>query len=1525
MKTPINKISFFSVALLFLVLCVNQAIGQSLSLFDIDASNFPTIRAKFYALDAAGKQIINLSPSDFELLENGVKRNVTLVSCPTPQPPKAISSVLTIDISGSMSLGDVPNLVLAKEAARAWIEGLPLGKSECAITAFDHLNYLIQDYTTDRSKLLEGIENLKTYGGTDYDMALINPMAGGLLITQNAKYKRVLVILSDGMPNRVPQTNQIIQEAKRQGVTIFGVTLGMPCPQSIKDMTTQTGGMWFENVTTVDEARQRYLQILQAAQGGDPCEIEWESDFPCISGGNTNVELELLQIDTKAILDYQSPNLSEGTLEFNPAFERFLNPTLGVKIDKKITVTARNASFKVINIKSSNPAFTLLPSNFELNEGESRELTISYTPMDSAYNFCKFDIESSPCTMTYYAIGGYRGKKPTVQTLKLTHPNGGETFVVGSDTVITWEGILPSDKVHLEYSTDNGQNWQTITKNASGLTYNWKNIPRPASNQCLVRVSQGGGLENLDPNNPAFQIEWQKTYGGSRTDIAYSIQETSDGGFIVAGVTNSNDGDITEKESGYYIWLLKLRFDGHIEWQKTYGMLGQVAKAVKETSDGGYIVVGNSYDLIIVMKIKRDGSIEWQKLIADKRYYMVESIQETSDGGYILVGSSSPTGNMVIWDFLIIKLGFDGSIEWQKTYGGSSQDQAYSIQETSHGGYIVAGWTYSNDGDVKNSEREFPVWIIKLDIDGNIEWQKTYGGSSFDAAYSVKETFDGGYIVAGLTHSNDVDVTENKGNSDIWVLKLSIDGSIEWQRTYGGSKDEHAQSIQVTSDGGYIIAGSTSSNDGDVTDNKGKSDAWVLKLRYDGSLEWQKTFGGSGDDGVYSVQETNDGSFILAGISHSWDGDITENKGKEDVWVVKLSEPTILQSDVSDAVFSIVEPIALSRDIDMLQVLVGTAKDSVINEFVSNTGSWKFRVDSIYIQGADASAFSLVSGFPVYTLEPNKSNFAEFSFVPNRVGIHTAEIVIITQSDTLKQSIVGEGVEPHLQIINNLIDFGIVPYQSQKDSLDAHTIKNVSNSPITITSTKHNYPNIVDFSTISGGGSFTLQPGETHLMDLRFEPSSLGRTSGTLEFHYDGVGSPAIVQLFGNGQLMPKILSFSPLCVGDLLYLFTNEVHKGQYHWSGPNGFTSTQQYIVIPNAQLHHSGRYSLYIEIEGATTDTTHFDVFVNENIVTPNDESLVFLGNTKRDDLHIELTEAIVFNSGAVWMKEKFSFKEDFVTEFKFNYTHGDNGGLEETSLPGADGLAFVILNEFNPSLGEQGGDIGYTGFRNSMAIEFDLFHNPYDPNGNHVAIQSMGPEPNTANHSIKESTLGMNKNIMLLEQDSIYFVKIMYSYVNKRLNIYLNNERTFNTPVLTLEAIDLPEFLNLEDGEFGYVGFTSATGRAFQVHNIYDWIVPCKNSPLSVYETPKSNQGIVRISPNPAENMLEVDLQLNEEGQTELLIYNMQGEKVKELFKQTTGSLGAKNLKSDISNLSSGQYYLVLITPTYITTKNLVIMR
>ncbi len=401
----------------------------------------------------------------------------------------------------------------------------------------------------------------------------------------------------------------------------------------------------------------------------------------------------------------------------------------------------------------------------------------------------------------------------------------------------------------------------------------------------------------------APRIIWQKALGGSSFDEANSIQQTADGGYIVAGYTWSDDGDVSENNGRYDFWIVKLDSNGNIEWQKALGGSSfDVANSVQQTADGGYIVAGytasNNGDVngseyhggtdFWVVKLDSDGNIKWQKVLGGSNDDEANSVQQTTDGGYIVAGyTESDDGD---YDFWVVTLDNSGNIAWQKALGGSDWDVAHSIQQTTDGGYIVAGYTNSNDGDVSGNHGNSDFWVVKLDSNGNIVWQKALGGSSYDEAYSIQQTTDGGYIVAGYTESNDGDVSGSgyHGGYDFWVVKLDSNGNKQWQKALGGSGNDEAYSIQQTTDGGYIVAGYTWSNDGDVSGNHGNDDFWVVKLDRNGNIVWQKALGGSFSDGAYSIQQTADGGYIVAGYTWSNDGDVSGSHGNDDFWVVKL-------------------------------------------------------------------------------------------------------------------------------------------------------------------------------------------------------------------------------------------------------------------------------------------------------------------------------------------------------------------------------------------------------------------------------------------------------------------------------------------------------------------------------------------------------------------------------------------------------------------------------------------------------------
>ena len=428
------------------------------------------------------------------------------------------------------------------------------------------------------------------------------------------------------------------------------------------------------------------------------------------------------------------------------------------------------------------------------------------------------------------------------------------------------------------------------------------------------------------------QIPERKLLGAGNTEKAYSFQPTNDGGYIVAGTTNSTaGGDVTSDNHGGSstdFWIVKLDANRNITWNKTLGGIStETASSIQQTTDGGYIISGTALsssngdvtDLnhggggdYWIVKLNELGNISWNKLLGGNGFDQANSISQTADGGYIIAGSSASSANGDVTsinhgsnDFWIIKLDNEGNIKWNKLLGGTGSDIATSIQQTEDLGYIVAGYSTSPaGGDITGPNHGLQdYWIVKLNASGNIEWNRLLGGNKYEFAYSIKSTTDGGYIIAGSSSSSangDVTGANHPGppgtdliTNDYWIVKLDASGKTDWNKLIGGSgTDDIPQSIQAIADQEYIVTGySNSSASGDVTGiNHGGYDYWIVKMNRFGDIIWKKLLGGSGDDQAYSIVQTADGGYIVAGFSSSnANGDVTGlNHGDTDVWIIKL-------------------------------------------------------------------------------------------------------------------------------------------------------------------------------------------------------------------------------------------------------------------------------------------------------------------------------------------------------------------------------------------------------------------------------------------------------------------------------------------------------------------------------------------------------------------------------------------------------------------------------------------------------------
>jgi len=348
---------------------------------------------------------------------------------------------------------------------------------------------------------------------------------------------------------------------------------------------------------------------------------------------------------------------------------------------------------------------------------------------------------------------------------------------------------------------------------------------------------------------------WARTFGGSSADWGKSVIQTREGEYIVAGVTYSFGAGINDA------YLIKINTNGDTVWTHTYGgYYEDDASSVLQTDDGGFVFTGrtettmDSLEDICIVKTDIEGDTIWTHAYGGSENDWGKSIIQTTDGGYVVSGVFEYNSFTHIPSVVcLLRTDANGDTLWMRTYGGSNYDQGMSVVQTIDEGFIVTGYTSSFGAGYTD------VYLIKTNVDGDTVWTRTYGGSNSDVGFSVVQTSDGGYIVAGATESF------GAGGSDVYLVKTDSDGDTTWTRTYGGGSYDRGYSVAQTSDGGYIVAGVTESF------GAGGSDVYLVKADAVGETIWTRTYGGSYNDMGYSVAQTSDGGYIVAGVTAAGD------------------------------------------------------------------------------------------------------------------------------------------------------------------------------------------------------------------------------------------------------------------------------------------------------------------------------------------------------------------------------------------------------------------------------------------------------------------------------------------------------------------------------------------------------------------------------------------------------------------------------------------------------------------------------
>jgi WD40 repeat protein len=981
--------------------------SQSISIFDIDTTNFPTMRAKFYAFASDGNQA-RPSASELTLSEDGVQRTITNVSCPNTR--YSLSACIMVDTYSYIDL--------ARKGAERFVSFLQMPPDEVGITYMAGAPLIHRDFTRDRTKAVNATTTIPSAPGVDIQRMFYSEKTGGVpFIIPRKNDRKALILITDlHCPNLNLDEARLYADAKANGIRVFSVLLGTTDYSGLfKRVAKETKGEVFENVSGETQI-YNVLEEIARKLTLEPCTIEWQSDFICKS--SNFIEAELSYQSAKDKESYFVSNEKKAELTFSPIYIRFENPPINTKISQEITITAKNKDFNISDIILSNPLYEVTPKSLVIPANQSKKLIVSYTAFDSAYTFCKFEVKTDLCDQQFFANSGWKGVRPKIKSLKLTHPNGGETFTAGSDTIISWEGIPATDTVKLEYSIDSGKTWKNITDKGTGLKYKWENVPLPASNKCLVKVSQ-----------------FEKT------------QPTEDTLITLKGHNNS---------------VYRVSF-----------------------SPNGKHVATASADQTIRIWDARSGKIQ---LTFYSGSFSLSDLAYSPDGSQLAIASYDRTAR--IWDA--------SNGEQLRTFIGHT-DAVYGISFSPDGNRIA---TSSADRTARIWETNSEALILTLT--GHTE-QVNRVVYSPDGTKIVTASYD---KTARIWDASDGTLLQTLSNSSVvYGVAFSPDGSL-----VATSNSEGIAIIWEVNSGNIvqILAGYSSSILNIVFSPDGSHVATVgydlIPRTWDIKSGKQIQFFRGHTSAVLDIDYSPDGTKIATASE--------DHTAK--IW--KIGEP-ILQTDTSDAVFSIIAPdMALKvTDIDMGRVLVGSSVDKTETAVICNEGTAPLHVLGLDVTNGNTSEFAVPRGAGDFFLAPGECQTITFQFSPTQVGPRNAKITVrSTVGDKVDSiRIRGEGVIETLALSTDIIDMGVEFVENQKDSIVA-VLENKGSTIINIKPVQYlDNKDVLFFD--NSITNFDLAANTSKSLTLYFKPKEEGRVTGRIGFEYNGTGSPLVMLLFGTG------------------------------------------------------------------------------------------------------------------------------------------------------------------------------------------------------------------------------------------------------------------------------------------------------------------------------------------------------------------------------------------------------------------------
>lgn len=1034
----------FRVALLlFTLLPVTPCISGTLFVQNITTDSNGVSKATVLYFNDKG-QIVPFTLADLTISEGSGTGSATVidVQCPPVFPAVQVSSVLTIDVSGSMKFGG-PNIVLARAAAQAWVDALS-DSSECAITVFDHIASLRTGFTQNKSDITKIISDIAPHGGTDYSEGLLDAAEGGLTVASRGTKRRVLVFLTDGHGHVDAQA--VIAMANKYNVTIYCVTLGMFMPSVLKNIAEGTGGLWFDRVTTVDEAIMAYRRIFAHASGAGGCTVTWQSPPTC----DTRRTLTFQIADARYQQSLPVPAHMQAGATFSPQAISFGVDTLG---SRSFSVTASSASVVINAIEVDRPdVFSVdagpLPATIE--RGGSLRVNVTRKSSDSTYQVGRVSVNATPCPLpSFYLTSGNAEVKPLKSTLRVMHPNGGERFLVRSPLQIRWEGLPPDIPVRVEVSMNAGFEWTTVTESGLGNKAQWRASKAP-SDSCLARVTH---IRDV-PTTPKPLIVIP---GGKFFRSAFS----PDGELIATSEYTGAPGSRALPPT------VKL-------WNARTGLL------IRELGSGDFLAFapdGKSlaawdHKGINVFEVPT-GKVRWSKSLTN---YINCQIDNNSEFLFAARGGTDTSAIVNLLTGDVVKIVSHRGLD--VTLASMSPDGKRIALSGRSGTVVIDDLSRTDDSTVIRVENSNRTFGAEFSPDGNLIALATENGASsiWDAR-------------TGKMHA---EVARRQYINDNTYLAFSPDGyriaverATDMTAVYDVATSRPVVSMRRASDVGGASGAGFLSNGG---------------MMYITSLSKVTVLN------AYTGVQTAVLPRAEGEPAAPADGKRIAVINRDlNVAIYSLNEP-LLQQDVSDSLWALYRPTGKMKDVEFAGRFVGQSHDTLISAAIENTSADTLIVNNLIIESGNIADFSISSESEL-VIPPKQTAAISFSFHPRAVGNRHAFASASTDGGRISAKLSGVGLRSVVGTDADTVDLGTYPVGIVSSIVSDTILHNGNDRPITITSLK--LLSASDESLVLQSVSpFTINPNTFRSLAFTFAPTTVHDVRGILELTTDEYTEP---------------------------------------------------------------------------------------------------------------------------------------------------------------------------------------------------------------------------------------------------------------------------------------------------------------------------------------------------------------------------------------------------------------------------------